>query len=138
MALIKSYIRFNGNAKEAFEFYQACLGGELTIQTVGESQMAQYMPDKKDQVFHATLQKGNMFLLGSDMVGDDGLKAGNRMVLTLDCDTADEAKELFQKLSAGGKVGHELADQPWGTIGDFQDKYGVDWFVVSMKPGQTM
>lgn len=27
-------------------------------------------------------------------------------------------------------VGHPLADQPWGTIGDFRDKFGVEWFVV--------
>lgn len=138
MALIKSYLRFNGNAREAFEFYRSCLGGELTITTVGQSPMAQYMPEKKEQVFHATLQNGNLFLLGSDMAGDEGLNPGNRIVLTLDCETVEEAKALFNKLSAGGKVGHELAEQSFGIVGDFQDKYGIDWFVVSMTPGQTM
>lgn len=138
MAVIKSYIRFNGNARQALEFYQSCLGGTLTVTTVGDSTMAEFMPDKKDQVFHATLHNGNLFLLGSDMVGDNELQSGNRMVLTLDCETEDEAKELFRKLSQGGKVGHELNEQPWGIIGDFQDQFGVDWFVVSMKPGQTM
>lgn len=132
MALIHTYIRFNGNAKEAFAFYKACLGGDLSLQTVGESPMAQYMPDKKDAIFHAQLKRGDMVLLGSDMVGDEGLKHGNTMVATLECGSKDEAKDLFTKLSEGGKVGHELTDQPWGMIGDLQDKFGVDWFVITM------
>jgi PhnB protein len=134
MALIHAYRRFNGNAKEAFEFYKNILGGELTMQTVGESSMAQYMPDKRDQVFHVQLKKEGMVLLGSDMVGEEGLKPGNTMVLTLECTSKEEAQEFFTKLAEGGKVGHDLADQPWGVIGDLQDKFGTDWFVVYMLP----
>ncbi|MDE2590012.1 MAG: VOC family protein, partial [Patescibacteria group bacterium] len=130
MANVYAYRRFNGNAREAFEFYKAVLGGELTITTIGESPMAQFMPDKKDNVFHAKLQNADMILLGSDMVGEEGLKPGNTIVLTLECKSADEAKALFAKLAQGGKVGHDLAEQPWGTIGDLQDKFGTDWFVV--------
>jgi len=132
LAQIFTYIRFNGKAKEAFDFYKQCLGGELAIQTIAESPMAQFMPDKKDQVFHAQLTNGKFTLLGSDMVGEEGLKYGNNMVATLQCESKEEAKDLFTKLSAGGKVGHELAEQPWGMIGDFQDRFNVDWFVVSM------
>jgi PhnB protein len=58
------------------------------------------------------------------------------MVVTLECNSKEEAKDLFTKLSDGGKVGHELADQPWGMIGDFQDKFNVDWFVVFMPTPQ--
>jgi PhnB protein len=130
MAPIHSYLRFNGNAKEAFAFYQSCLGGELTITTVGNSPMAAYMPEKKDQVFHAQLKHGDLVLLGSDMVGEEGLIKGNSMVLTLVCTSKDEAERLFPKLSAGGKIGHPLSEQPFGGIGDFSDKFGVDWFVV--------
>jgi PhnB protein len=132
MAVIRSYLRFNGNAREAFDFYKSCLGGEVTLQTVGQSPVAQFMPDKKNDVFHAQLKKGDLVLLGSDMVGEEGLKKGNTMVLTLECESKEEAKELFEKLSAGGNVGHELSEQEWGTIGDLQDKFGVDWFVVYM------
>lgn len=134
MALIYAYRRFNGNANEAFKFYKSVLGGELTITTVGQSPMAQFMPDKKDDVFHAKLQNGDMIFLGSDMVGEEGLHAGNTMVLTLECKSTEEAKTLFAKLAEGGKVGHALAEQPWGTIGDLQDKFGTDWFVVYMPP----
>ena len=132
MAVIHSYVRFNGNARTAFEFYKECLGGELSITTLGDSPMAQFMPGKKDDVFHAQLNKDDLILLGSDMVGEEGLKSGNTMVLTLECTSKEEAETLFAKLSEGGKVGHPLAEQPFGMIGDFADKFGVDWFVVFM------
>jgi PhnB protein len=132
MALIHAYLRFDGNAREAFEFYQKCLGGELTITTVGNSPMAQYMPEKQDHVFHAQLHYGDMVLLGSDMVGEEGLTKGTTMVLTLECVSKAEAETLFTRLSEGGKVGHPLTEQPFGGIGDFADKFGVDWFVVFM------
>lgn len=138
MTHIYSYLRFNGNAREAFEFYKTCLGGTLTVTTVEKSPVAQFMPNKKDQVFHVQLKKGDMVLLGSDMVGEDGLKKGNNMVITLQCDSKEEAKDLFAKLSKGGNVGHDLADQPWGTIGDFTDKFNTDWFVVYMQDASGM
>lgn len=133
MAVIRTYIRFNGNAREAFDFYKSCLGGEVSIQTVGESEFAQFMPDQKDHVFHAQLKNGDLVLLGSDLGPDEGLKKGNTMVVTLECDSKEEAQNLFAKLAEGGKVGNALSDHDWGTIGDLQDKFGVDWFVVSMK-----
>jgi PhnB protein len=82
--------------------------------------------------FHAQLQHGDMVLLGSDMVGEEGLTKGNNMVLTLECASKAEAETLFTRLSEGGKVGHPLIEQPFGGIGDFADKFGVDWFVVFM------
>jgi PhnB protein len=136
MAIIHSYLRFNGNAREAFEFYKSCLGGKTTYTTVGESPMAAMMPDKKDMIFHANLTSGELVLLGSDMAADGGPKKGNTTVLTLESNSPGEAKSLFAKLSAGGSVGHEIEEQPWGTIGDFEDKYGFDWFVVYMAPMQ--
>lgn len=132
MAQLNPYIRFDGNAREAFTFYKECLGGELSFQTVGESPMGEHMSDKKDDIFHAQLKNGKVVLLGSDMVGEEGLKKGNSMVLTLTCDSSKEAKTSFAKLSEGGKVGHPLSEADFGTIGDFTDKYGIDWFIVFM------
>lgn len=136
MALIHAYLRFDGNAKEAFTFYQSCFAGELSITTVGQSPMAAYMPDRQDQVFHAELHKGDLVLLGSDMVGEEGRIKGNSMVLALECAAKEEAVTLFDRLSAGGKVGHALSEQPFGLIGDLTDQFGVDWF-VTFTPSNT-
>ena len=133
MAVINAYLRFEGNAKEAFEFYKSVLGGELSVTKIGDSPMAQFMPDKKESIFHAQLKNDKLVLLGSDLTPEEGLTKGNTMVLTLECSSREEADTLFQKLSDGGKVGHPLNEMGNVTIGDLQDKFGVDWFVVIMK-----
>ena len=62
MTQINSYLTFNGNCREAMTFYQECLGGELFMQTIGESPMAEQMPlPMKESILHATLTKGALF-----------------------------------------------------------------------------
>ncbi|MDP3964305.1 MAG: VOC family protein [bacterium] len=131
MTQLNPYLTFNGNAREAVEFYKECFGGDLTIQTVGESPMADQMPDMKNQVMHADLKKdGQTLLFASDMVGESKLVSGNSVTLCINCSSDEEIKGLFDKLSKGGTVSHELKEEFWGdTYGDFTDKFGVRWML---------
>jgi len=98
MAQINSYLNFNDNCREAMTFYKNCLGGELFLQTVGESPMAGVMPsDMKDAILHSSL-------------------------------TSEEIKTFFEGLSAGGKIVEAVHDMPWGAkFGALIDKYGKHW-----------
>jgi len=119
------------------EFYRDALGAELDLQTVGESPMAKQMPDKKDNVMHSTLKKGDhVILMASDMLDEEGKKAGNNFSLSVDTESEEETKEIFAKLSRDGKVGQELKEQFWGGIyGDLTDKFGFRWmFNFQKKP----
>ncbi len=63
MTQINAYITFNGNCSEAMTFYKKCLGGELTMQTVKESPMADQWPAEVQQnILHATLVKNDVML----------------------------------------------------------------------------
>ena len=71
MKQINSYLTFNGNCREAMNFYKECLGGKLNLQTIGESPMADKMPaTMKHSILHSELRKGNVVLMGSDMVSE--------------------------------------------------------------------
>tara|TARA_R110000868_G_scaffold220806_1_gene472227 strand:- start:7490 stop:7900 length:411 start_codon:yes stop_codon:yes gene_type:complete len=131
MAQIHSYLTFNGNCREAMTFYQECLGGQLTIQTVGESPLSIKMPKKmKDCILHATLTKEALVLQGSDMVPKAGLVKGNTVSLSLDCNSEEEIKEIYQKLSTNGKTDHPLEHTFWGALfGVLTDKYGNHWLL---------
>lgn len=127
MTQISVYLTFNGNAREAMTFYKECLGGELTLQTVGESPMADQWPVQVQQhILHASLTKDRLLLLGSDM-GSEKLVNGNTISLALQCDTEEEIRGYFSKLSAGGKITHALHNFFDGTIGALIDKYGMNW-----------
>lgn len=127
MTQLTPYLSFEGNCVEAMEFYQSCLGGELSIQKVGDSPMVQQMPDKKDQVMHAMLMSGGIVLMASDLVMDGHVQRGTSVTLTINGGTAEELKGFFDKLSVGGKVTHALEETFFGTYGDLTDKYGINW-----------
>jgi hypothetical protein len=55
---INAYIGLNGKCREAMNFYKDCLGGELTVQTVGGSPIEKEFPEgMKDQILHSSLMR---------------------------------------------------------------------------------
>ncbi|MFI5217933.1 MAG: VOC family protein [Bacteroidia bacterium] len=128
---INSYLTFNGNCREAMKFYKECLGGELSLQTIGESPMADKMPPQmKEYILHSTLTKGALILMASDMVSEEGLKKGNGVSLMLNCSSEQEINASYKKLSSGGKATHPLENTFWGALfGDLTDKYGNHWLL---------
>jgi PhnB protein len=131
MSSINSYLTFNGNCREAMTFYKKSLGGELVLQTIGESPLADKMPPQmKKSIVHATLTKGDLVLMASDIVGEKGLLKGNAVSLMLNCDTEKEIKKCYAKLSAGGHATHPLQISFWGALfGDLTDKFGNQWLL---------
>jgi len=128
MAEFNAYLKFNGNCREAMRFYQSCLGGEMSLMTVGESPMKNQMPaEMQDKIMHSVLTSGSIMLMGSDMIGEDGYRHGNTLSLCLVCKSREEIETLFSKLSAGGRVTHALKEEFFGTYGDLVDKYGFSW-----------
>lgn len=130
MTHLNPYLSFGGNCREAMTFYHACLGGDLTVQTVGESPMAAHMPEAKDQVMHAALINNNIFLYASDMLKGETVTQGNTVSLCLNLSSEEEAHSIFSKLSDGGKVTQPLEKAFWGdTFGMLIDKFGFHWMV---------
>ena len=137
MASLVAYLGFNGNCKEAMNFYKTCLGGELTLTTIGESPTAARMPaNEQNNVMHSMLSSGKITLMASDMVGGETMSAqGGAVFLCLICESKKEIETLFSKLSAGGKVTDSLKEQFFGTFGALTDKYGFNWmFQFSPSP----
>ncbi|RZJ78300.1 MAG: VOC family protein [Flavobacterium sp.] len=131
LASINSYLTFNGNCKEAMRFYQDCLGGELTLQSIGESAMAGDMPQiMADKILHAVLIVNDIVIMGTDMIDDSGLVSGNTVALMLNCDTALESKVCYERLARGGKASHPLQETFWGSLfGNLVDRYGNNWLI---------
>jgi PhnB protein len=131
MKHINSYLTFNGNCREAMNFYKNCLGGELFIQTVGESPMCEQMPPQmKESVLHSCLTNNDVILMGTDMVSEKGFQKGNTVSLVLQCSNEEEIRKTYDALSEGGEKTHPLAQTFWGALfGDLRDKYGNTWML---------
>ncbi len=134
MKRLNAYLRFNGNCKQAMEFYQKCLGGKLNVMTVGGSPMAAQVKDK-NQVIHSALDADGMVLMASDTMGMMELSKGNTCVLCISGDDRKAIEGYFSKLSAGGKVTQALSEMFFGMYGTLTDKFGVDWmFQIDKTP----
>lgn len=134
MKSVNPYINFNGNTKQVFKFYQTVFGGELQItryKDLGDNMGAS--GEDLNKIANVALPlNDNTVLMGTDVLESMGQKltAGNNFSITLETDSAEEAEELFNKLSKGGKVQMPLMQTEWAEkYGDFIDKYGIHWMV---------
>jgi PhnB protein len=130
---LNPYIFFQGNCKEAMEFYKNIFGGELAMQTMGEVPDEAMPPgvnkeEVKDQIMHAGLSGGTVAIMGSDSSKASAKAA--KIELSLSGTDETKLRKIFDSLGEGGKVNMPLAKQFWGaTFGMLTDKYGIDWMV---------
>jgi PhnB protein len=137
---VSTYLNFPGNTENAFLFYQSVFGGEFSgkgIQRFGdlppmEGQPALPEGDKK-LILHIELPiMGGHVLMGTDAPESMGFKVnfGNNVHISLEPETREETKRLFDALSAGGNITMDLQDMFWGAYyGSCTDKFGVQWMV---------
>lgn len=126
---LNPYLNFDGNAREAMEFYQSVLGGELLVHTFGES-----MPDAgdlADQVMHASLiTEAGYTIFASDPPPGMPVTSGTNITLSISGDDTEQLRSYWAGLTAGAEITMPLEMQMWGDeYGAFTDRYGIPWMV---------
>jgi PhnB protein len=133
MAAVNPYLTFNNNCAEAFDFYKSAFGTEfLTRMLFSDIPDSKYDAKEGNKVMHVALPIGQgTILMGSDSPAEFGpLREGDNLSIAISAASEEEAKKLFDSLSAGGKVTMPLEKAFWGALfGMFTDKYGVQWMV---------
>ncbi|HEY5407699.1 MAG TPA: glyoxalase/bleomycin resistance/extradiol dioxygenase family protein [Ginsengibacter sp.] len=122
------YLNFNGNCEEALNFYKDAFGGEIIqLGRYGESPMES--PEEiKDKIIHGRLQFGDVLIMASDAMNENGINSGDNISLSVECDTNGQLEKVFSKMSEGGKITMPLQEQFWGaTFGMLTDKFGIHW-----------
>ena len=131
---LNTYLTFESNCREAFEFYRSVFGGEfanlLTFRD-GPPDMG-ILEEELDRIMHVSLPIGSSVLMGSDSSSAFGPPpvAGNNFYISFTAETREEADARFAKLSEGGEVEMEMQDMFWGAyFGSLKDKFGIKWQV---------
>ena len=126
------YLIFDGNCREAMQFYQQCLGGDLVLMPFSEAPGTP--PDAPDRIIHAALTTGGTMLMASDSMPGQPVKVGDNVWLSLRCDSDDEVNTLFRKLAEGGTEVMPPGDQFWGDyFAMVTDRYGNGWMLGHQK-----
>lgn len=135
-AYLSPYLVFDGNCKKAMEFYNTCMGGKLKMQAYGDTPMP--CPDAwKDKIMHASLENSALSFMACDTQPNTKPVIGTNIHMSIAGTDEAKLRDMFTKLSMGGKVTMELAPQFWGdTFGMFTDKFGINWmFNIAGKKG---
>src|ERR1044072_1556283 len=118
MTTVNSYLNFNGNAEEAFNFYNSVFGGEFQalMRFKDNEACGEVSEDDKNRIMHAARPIGNgTTLMGTDALESIGQKLtfGNNFYISLSPGSKEEADRLFNGLSEGGKVEMPIQDMFW-------------------------
>jgi PhnB protein len=125
---ITPYLSFDGNAKQALDFYKEVLGAEIVgLQTFGEADYPT-PPEADNRVMHANLKKGGISIMFSDTFPGQSVVVGSNISLTLEPESDEEIQNVYDELSKNGKVLTKLEDTFWGAkYARVQDQFGVIW-----------
>jgi PhnB protein len=126
---LNPYLNFDGDARQAMEFYKDVFGGELNVNTFGE--FGNEGSPGADKIMHAQLETtGGFTLMASDTPPGMQRNPGDSMAISLSGTDAGELRGYWEKLSDGGTVTMPMEKQMWGDeFGMCTDRFGVPWMV---------
>ena len=128
---INTYFSFNGQCQAAFEYYEKCLGGSITMMmTYGDSPMAaQTSPGQFGKILHATFTVGDQVLSGTDAPPEHYQKPQGFTVL-LSVEDPSEADRIFSALAENGAVQMHIEETFWARrFGMLVDQFGTPWML---------
>ncbi len=136
MARLNTWINFNGNAQEAFDFYKSVFGGEFTkvvrFKDIATSEFPVAEKEENKIMYIALPIGAGNILIANDVPEVMGQvnERENRSKILVSAENREEADKLFTGLSVGGEVEGPMGDSPWGSYaGMFRDKYGIEWII---------
>ncbi|MGZ9586011.1 VOC family protein [Paenibacillus marinisediminis] len=129
---VQVYLNFNGNCREAAEFYAQVFETEQPkIMTFGDAPPNPEYPlpeEAKHLVMHTRIDIDGSTVMFSDVFPGMPFVAGTNITLSVNSNNEDNIKSWFNKMKEGGKVTMELQETFWSKCyGNLTDKFGIEW-----------
>ena len=131
---LNPYLNFNGNARQALEFYASVFGGNLNLSTFAD--FGSKDEPNADKIMHGQLEtEAGYTLMAADAPPGMESPGMHGFGVSLSGDDADTLRGYYDKLSDGGTVTMPIQKQSWGDeFGMCTDKFGVPWLVNISQP----
>jgi PhnB protein len=137
MAHLDAYLFFDGKCAEAMRFYEAALGGKLEMMMTYDESPAgsDAPPGAGDRIMHARLDVEGRSLMASDFPTSQTHQGMHGFALSMNYQTVDEARRVFDRLAEGGTVSMPLEATFWAeAFGMLTDRFGTPWMINVDKP----
>ncbi|MFC5711915.1 VOC family protein [Thalassorhabdus alkalitolerans] len=133
---LNPYLVMDGTGKEAIEFYEHALGAKVIgMQTFGEMPESPDFPlpeEAKNRIAHGLLKVGETDLMLSDTFPGQPHQTGNQVTICIVLSDKERTNEVFEALSADGKVNMPLQETFWSpAYGIVTDKFGVTFQITT-------
>lgn len=135
---VQIYINFNGNCKEAVEFYSEVFETEkpqiLTFGAAPGSEEFKIPEGAENRVMHTELKISDSTIMFSDILPGMPFNQGNNISLTVVTNSEENVRKYFDGLKKGGSVYMELQETFWSKCyGSVTDKFGILWQLSCVK-----
>jgi PhnB protein len=130
------YLNFDGTCRDAFNFYESVIGGELSVMANDDMPPdAQLGAEWEGRVVHASLALGEASLMGSDTPPDAPVGAISGSYVSLRVDSIDDAERIFAAFAEGGEVQMPLDETFFAArFGSVVDRFGTPWMIDCEHP----
>ncbi|MCL2389568.1 MAG: VOC family protein [Elusimicrobia bacterium] len=129
--MITPTIHFQGNCKEAIDFYIEVFGAQVKAIHYAKDAPSGNGMDKFPPEF---VMHSEVTICGTDFSLTDGAElpiSGHNFSFLIRYKSPDELISVFNKLAAGGKIVESPAPQFWTPLwGYVVDKFGVNWSLM--------
>jgi len=135
---LEVYLYFDGNAREAVEFYSKVFETPLNeIMTYADMPTDSDMPIPENAgnlIMNTYLMIHGTSVMFSDVYQEMSMKplsVGNNVALVISDPSEDVIRNLFDQLKKGGSVMTELEKTFWSPLyGRVCDKFGIYWEIM--------
>ena len=134
-SVLNPYLNFNGNARQALEFYNSVFGGNLNVSTFADFGTPKDAPDA-GKIMHGQLETSAGYtIMAADTPPGMEYQGMHGFGVSLSGDDGDVLHGYWEKLSASGTTTMPLQKQAWGDeFGMCTDQFGVPWMVNISAP----
>ncbi len=131
---IQAYLSFKGQCQEALNFYQSIFGGKIENKQTYEGKEIDIPENYRKNLQHAELKGKGFHFMAYDAAPDTALTSGTTVQMSIDLDTKEEAKKVFDALSSSGRIHTPFQETSWDAYyGRCTDQYDVNWMINCAK-----
>ncbi|MDL2229064.1 VOC family protein [Treponema sp. OttesenSCG-928-L16] len=126
------FINFDGNCREALEFYAKVFQSEVQgLMSYGQLPTGDgyiVADEDREHILYCSVHIFGCNVMFCDVPSNMPLTRGDNISPTLGTDDKEEIRRIFAELSQGGEVLMALDKTFWSELyGMVQDKYGIIW-----------